>query len=136
LNQTRWDLNSDYSDRLLEHPKPTEHPSDIIFDVNLSDAVGRRMISFSFRVEPVPGKPLGLDPVSLAVQSIDSAGQPQDLVRRNSVAHGTPLGVPSDYVSETIPDNASRIRISFQGVARRFFRTFDQATASVCRICG
>jgi hypothetical protein len=74
------------------------------------------MISFSFRVEPVPGKPLGLDPVSLAVQSIDSAGQPHDLVRRNSVAHGTPLGVPSDYVSETIPDNASRIRISFQGV--------------------
>lgn len=101
---------------ILEPDSRAPGPGDVAIDINVGDTIGSRMASFSFRVEPEPGYTLGRDPISVSVQSANTAGQTSDLVRRTSLARGDPVVVPSDDVSATIPDDASRVRISFRGV--------------------
>ena len=100
----------------LEPAAPAGNSGDITIDIDVGDAIGSRMVSFSFGVEPVPGNPLRQDQISVAVQSINAAGQTRDLVRRTS-PHGGAVDGPIDDVSATISDDASRVRISFHGVS-------------------
>ena len=101
---------------ILEPVGPSRNSGEISIDINLSDAIGRRMVGFSFRVEPVPGNPLGQDQISVAVQSADAVGRTRDIIRRATSAHGDAVDGRIDGLAAAIPDDASHVRISFHGV--------------------
>ena len=82
---------------------------------DLSDALGNRRLNFSFRVEPVPGNTSESGPVTLSVESTNSAGSTQPLVQRVSGARGS-VDVPVDDVKVDLPADAERVRLTVGGL--------------------
>jgi hypothetical protein len=100
-------------------PSTTAQTDDIAIDIDVNDAIGSRALSFSFRVEPVPGNPLSSNKLSISVQSVDAAGQTRTLIARTSSAHGGAVDGIIEDVSAAIADDAKRVHISFHGVGAK-----------------
>jgi hypothetical protein len=87
--------------------------------IDLSNAVGSRSLTLSFRVEPIPGSTPVTGPVTFLVESIDSAGHTQRLIDRPSRARGSPTEVQSDDVRIDLPSDAARVRVSIAGLTSK-----------------
>lgn len=92
---------------------------DAAIQIGVNDATGHRSLSFSFRVEPVPGNALGLDPISITVSAVNASGQSRTLIARSSPAHGGAVDTPSDDVVTAVPDEATLVRVAFHGVGAK-----------------
>jgi hypothetical protein len=85
--------------------------------LDLTGAIGRRRLAFSFRVEPAPGKPRGVGPIVLTIGSVDTAGQSTSIVSRTAIAHGAAAAVPTEDVAVDLPAQATRVRVGFSGLS-------------------
>ena len=97
----------------------TDQPRSVGVEIDLSTAVGRRSLTLSFRVEPIAGKMPLTGPVTLLVESIDSAGQTQRLIDRPSKARGNSANVQPDDVRVDLSPDAARARVSIVGLASK-----------------
>jgi hypothetical protein len=114
-------------------------------EIDLSNAVGSRNLTLSFRVEPIPGSTPVTGPVTLLVESIDSAGRTRRrLIDRPSRARGSPTEVQSDDVRVDLPSDAARVRVSFAGLTNKELVrmielqlvTDDESPSLVDQTCG
>ena len=100
---------------ILMPPDKAREPRNAAVEIDLSDALGNRRLNFSFRVEPVPGNTSESGPVTLSVESTNSAGSTQPLVQRVSGARGS-VDVPVDDVKVDLPADAERVRLTVGGL--------------------
>jgi hypothetical protein len=122
----------------------SDQPRSAGVEIDLSTAVGRRSLTLSFRVEPIAGKMPVTGPVTLLVESIDSAGQTQRLIDRPSRARGNPTEVQPDDLRIDLPSGAARVRVSIAGLtSKELVRMIelqliadDESQSAIDRTCG
>jgi hypothetical protein len=125
-------------------PADAGQPGSAGVEIDLSTAVGRRNLTLSFRVEPIADKMPVTGPVTLLVESIDSAGQTQRLIDRPSSARGNPANVQPDDVRVDLSPDAARARVSIVGLAsKELVRVIelqltadDESPSAIDQTCG
>jgi hypothetical protein len=124
---------ADYKRRwfLLMPPENAQDLRTAGVEIDASDALGQRRLSLSFRAEPLPGVPVGKNPITISVESIDSAGARHILLERNSPARGGATEVPTDSVAVDVPTNAARLTVTFSGLgAKDYVRVVELQLSS------
>lgn len=114
-----WLTHPDNGDRrwfVLMPSDNADQPRSAGVEIDLSKAVGRRRLTLSFRVEPIPGNRPITGPLTLLVESVDAAAQTQRLVDRPSSARGSPINVQPDDVRVDLSSDATRARVSIGGL--------------------
>jgi hypothetical protein len=97
----------------------TDQPRSAGVEINLAKAVGRRRLTLSFRVEPIPGNIPMTGPLTLLVESVDAAGETQRLVDRPSSARGNPTELQPDDVRVDLLPDAMRARVLIVGLTSK-----------------
>jgi hypothetical protein len=112
---------SEYTRRwfVLMPPDDAETSRTSALDMDVSDALGDRRLSLSFRAEPVPGSGREAGQINFAIESIDRNGRTRVLIRRSSAARGGATDVPTDNAVADIPTDAVHVLVSFGGLTRR-----------------
>lgn len=117
---------------ILVPPEDAQELRSSAVEIDASDALGQRKLSLSFRVEPLPGVPVGNTPISIVIESSDAGGQRRTLLKRASQARGGATEVLTDSAEVAIPSDAARIGVTFSGLgAKDYVRVVElQLTSS------
>jgi hypothetical protein len=118
---------ADYKRRwfILTPSETTADSASAALEMDISDALGSRTLSLSFRVEPLPGIAPGIGPLDIVVEGLDSVGRVQTLIKRSSTARGI-ANVPADDIVLDIPPDVVRVRLAFDGLnAKEMIRVLE-----------
>lgn len=122
-NKRRWFL--------LMPPADAKPSRTTGVEIETSDLIGQGRLSFEFRVEPLPDAVSSREAMTVAVESIDSAGGRRTLIERTSPSRGIFVDVPTDRIAIDIPTDAVRLNVSFSNLAaKEYVRVVEMSMTS------
>jgi hypothetical protein len=94
----------------------TEASRTVEADLDVTDAVGSRKVSFSFQIEPIPGQPSGPRSANFKIESVDVEGRGETLLTGEAPHPGSSVETSIQPITVDLPASATGVRISIADV--------------------